>query len=474
MKTKRKKIWKRIWVGLLIFVSLLALPWIWNWISAHRSWNEALAYLEEKGESLVWEDHLPEPLDPDVEYFCEHPMLAALVQFDYDRETDTTTFHQPELRAKIASLHPDEIWIDAPRARGREPQDFEALAEHLSLEVGEDGPAAAVLESLSKHDAGIAELAEAARLPAGHFREYLAEPGRIVFQPMHFMTDFVKVSRTCLYRVRARLAIGPDSKNVEELRIVFGLARIAEQDPTLLGYLVSITLQSLAVTAVWEGLARESWTPADLDQVNQILADLKPVESLIRATRAERICAVETFNGMKSEDVKELDDWALFYFPGVLKLNRTNMVYFYQSRFIDPLVAEDFRFFARTDLEALPDEVKGSWFPPNFALAEMTLISTGKMGRKGIRQRMVVDQARLAIALEQHKLAHGAYPEKLADLGLPEVPRDLLADAPMSYALDPENGRYRIWSVGWDFVDNGGAETSDDLTWTYPSGVASF
>ena len=63
-----------------------------------------------------------------------------------------------------------------------------------------------------------------------------------------------------------------------------------------------------------------------------------------------------------------------------------------------------------------------------------------------------------ACALERHWLAHGSYPESLAALA-PEfampVPLDPMSGQPFRYERTVD-GRFRLWSVGWNGKDDGG------------------
>lgn len=94
--------------------------------------------------------------------------------------------------------------------------------------------------------------------------------------------------------------------------------------------------------------------------------------------------------------------------------------------------------------------------------------------------------AEIACALEAFHADHHSYPddlERLVPEYLPSVPDDI-DGKPIRYSPDPENGRYRLWSVGEDGIDNGGVEEvkprrqrtkprywfgrTDDWVWQYP------
>ena len=79
------------------------------------------------------------------------------------------------------------------------------------------------------------------------------------------------------------------------------------------------------------------------------------------------------------------------------------------------------------------------------------------------RAHVSTDLAKTACALERHRLAHGEFPETLADLVpafLKDVPRDLIRGQPLVYRR-LEDQSFLLYSVGWDGVDNGGQPATD-------------
>ena len=77
--------------------------------------------------------------------------------------------------------------------------------------------------------------------------------------------------------------------------------------------------------------------------------------------------------------------------------------------------------------------------------------------------RTQVDHARIALALEAHRDAHGAYPASLAALDPPfpgELPTDFFAEAPYRYERF-EDGTYQIYGVGPNRKDEGGRIEKD-------------
>jgi hypothetical protein len=92
----------------------------------------------------------------------------------------------------------------------------------------------------------------------------------------------------------------------------------------------------------------------------------------------------------------------------------------------------------------------------------------------------MVSLARLACALERHRLANGAYPERLDALCpqfLKEAPFDPYTGQPFHYRPD-SGGHFILYSVGANLQDDGGRAVSKasglsdpdqgDLVWTCP------
>ena len=79
--------------------------------------------------------------------------------------------------------------------------------------------------------------------------------------------------------------------------------------------------------------------------------------------------------------------------------------------------------------------------------------------------------ARLACRLEEYRIAHGQYPEKLDEL--PDLPahlnQEVLSEQPLRYQRKDEG--YLLYSLGWNQKDDGGVRATDDKVgdWVWPS-----
>ena len=91
----------------------------------------------------------------------------------------------------------------------------------------------------------------------------------------------------------------------------------------------------------------------------------------------------------------------------------------------------------------------------------------------------------LACALERYRLDEGRYPEELSAL-VPRfvavLPHDIINGQPLKYRRT-ENGRFILYSVGWNEKDDGGRVATNkdnhqdiqqgDWVWQYPEGICS-
>jgi hypothetical protein len=84
--------------------------------------------------------------------------------------------------------------------------------------------------------------------------------------------------------------------------------------------------------------------------------------------------------------------------------------------------------------------------------------AVGNAAIQSVRVQAYVDAARVACAVERHRIAHGALPDALPQLVprfLDHIPADVLDGQPLRYRR-PAEGGYVVYSVGWNRIDDGG------------------
>jgi hypothetical protein len=93
-----------------------------------------------------------------------------------------------------------------------------------------------------------------------------------------------------------------------------------------------------------------------------------------------------------------------------------------------------------------------------FHLTYMSLPALQKAIAKALRLETERALIETGIALRRHRLRHGRLPERLEQLVpdfLAAVPVDGMDGRPLRYRVNAD-GTYALWSVGEDFVDDGG------------------
>jgi hypothetical protein len=118
---------------------------------------------------------------------------------------------------------------------------------------------------------------------------------------------------------------------------------------------------------------------------------------------------------------------------------------------------------------------------PNNRLESLLLPAFGGAVKKFAYAQTSVDLARVAIALERYRLAHGGYPESLDALApqfIAKIPHDIINGQPLHYRPET-NGQFVLYSVGWNEADDGGEVgrikygtpdiSEGDWVWRYPA-----
>ena len=90
--------------------------------------------------------------------------------------------------------------------------------------------------------------------------------------------------------------------------------------------------------------------------------------------------------------------------------------------------------------------------------ARLLLPELGNYAISAAHGQNSVNMARVAVALERYRLAHGEYPESLDALAprfIAKVPHDVIGGQPLKYRRTSD-GQFVLYSVGWNEKDDGG------------------
>jgi hypothetical protein len=249
--------------------------------------------------------------------------------------------------------------------------------------------------------------------------------------------------------------------------------------------MISITLQP-----VYEGLAEHQWSDAQLTELNSELAKLDFLADYEFSMRGERAMGLEGLEYMRrTRNLEVLDENANahtipvnFFIPSAFFYqNELTMARMHQQWTL-PLVDVANRSVSPETVRENDMEATNalSHFSPYNMFARMLFPALTKSVKRYARAQSSVDLARIAIALERYRNAHGAYPDSLEALApkfIEKVPQDVINGGELKYRRTGDI--LVLYSVAWNGTDDGGivAQTKTgaydwdhgDLVWKDPA-----
>jgi hypothetical protein len=358
-----------------------------------------------------------------------------------------------------------------------------------------------VLVALSGFDAELAELEQAAARPKSRFAVDYAEPNPMAIRLPHLST-LRGLGNVVLLRATARLEAGRAAEALADLKLLLRLADSVQDEPILISLLVRARLIGDAVKGIREGLARHAWTDgqlADLEHRLDSLDFLKDYGAIMRAERAWTVATMEYIRRgpgadeiMRSLEMEESPVTVVLFrlMPsGWYYQNMTTIARLHQRCTIPAADAKARRVLPHklAELDDYFREMGGTPTKrflaiPSNLFAGLLMPAIMRVALKAAQGQTWVDQARIACALERHRLTNGQFPDALEALVprfLDNLPHDLVTGGLPKYRRTADGG-YLLYSVGWNGKDDGGQiihptkkdatpdPTQGDWGWTSP------
>jgi hypothetical protein len=379
-----------------------------------------------------------------------------------------------------------KVWQQYYRAQAAKTNEFPVPAQPQS-------PAADVLMALSKYDSAIEELRQVSKLPYSRFPlEYDSKfpPGIL----LPHLAAFKGCSQVLRLRAIAELQNEQSDKALEDVKLILRLTDSTRAEPFLISHLVRIATASLTLQPVWEGLAEHKLSDAQLAELDRELARLDFLADYKLAMRGElALCQGGIFDYLRRqpEQLRGLSD----SLPPVLERVVVHFVssgwlYQNQLRCARPMVEllipvadvnQGIISPAAASRAVAGIEADTKHTTPYNIIEKLLLDALGSSTRRFAYGQESVDLARVAIALERYRLAHGGYPESLDALAprfIARLPHDIINGQPLHYRREA-NGQFMLYSVGWNETDDGGVVEpmkgdrvdleKGDWVWQYPS-----
>jgi hypothetical protein len=249
---------------------------------------------------------------------------------------------------------------------------------------------------------------------------------------------------------------------IDSMTSAFSVARSISNEPIMISHLVCLACKRDAVQSLEHLLNRVQFTDEQLAELGRTLTEAQDLSALARAWAGERCQGIEFFN-----DPVTYADWlrsdlslplmflyqaaglcdkdALIYLDLMEASIEANQLPLHQRRKAVQAAEDELGRVSRIHI------VLHGFVPALSRVTELDLVAIAH-----------VRTARVAIAVERHRLATGRLPDTLADL----VP-SYLDTVPVD-PFDGEDLRYKkleagfvIYSIGEDETDNGGKEATD-------------
>lgn len=459
---------------LLIFSPFLLAPIYNAW--AVRAFERHVAELEAMGETLEIEKLKPEPFEHPEKTFAHHPLIVRLIE-----EAENGDSEDPNLW--LNRLSENSIPVEVGSKDRKSPMFFGVKGwRDLVLPADEKDVAKVVQAHCEPLSNELSEYAEASKLDGGHFEiSYETD-----FSFPWFETAPVRtISGLLALRGAGRLAAG-DFQAAEDdvLTLVRGYRQLCDE-PNLIVQLLALRSHNHSIGLLHEGLIRRAWTPSQLARFEEGSAAIDTDVSLLRALRMERAVDVAMIkwigkNPKGGSGVKPTTSWFLNSNPRLLSgwchENARMLSELFQRGLFEDSAGKPHR-------DALPIE---SGFDESVSDLESNLIRKRRYSfvlsmtpplisstlHYFHRSRVYRDHARIAIALELHRLETGSLPPNLDPL---------IAANPDLPVTDPFSGNryiyktgsadtYQLYSVGSNRTDEGGLWKKDlekgDWVWS--------
>lgn len=493
-------------IGLAVLFTLAVLFHVEeNW-RGKRAWKNYKARMEAQGAVFELEKLVP-PEVPDDQNFAMTPLLKPILDLNPPGTLDDQGVEQrwrdPEGYARVDAIQlrdrdnmittPDGIEdvADVPNRPDwwlGQRIDLEAWQRYYSTSTNFPSwpeprtPAEDVLKALSRYDAEIAELKEAAKRPYARFNiQYDEEVPFAILLP--HLSTLRNLARVIQLRAVAELDAGHVDVAFEDVNLLFTLADSIKDEPILISHLVRIAQLQLNVQTVWEGIIHHRWSPEQLAVFSKRLESINLAAELRQSFEAERAFGAEMIEvivrkpsilstlvsgtGGGGDEVGAL---GLLIPRGWWYFEAINHSRAFDEYMLSVLSEKPEDLDVRAIQERYADlEQRMAHLTPVRAffqhgmLTKLLVPALGKAAMRSVQGQTMIDEAVVALALERHHLGHNAYPESLGALASAaggSLPNDPITHEPFRYErVKPAS--YRLWSVGWDRQDDGGVVALD-------------
>ena len=352
---------------------------------------------------------------------------------------------------------------------------------------------------MSRYDAAIGELRQAAQLPYSRFPLAYGQENPINILLPH-LSPLKHCAQVLQLRAIAELQNGQSELALDDVKLMLRLADSIRTEPFWVSHLVQLDILKLSFQPVWEELAAHQWSEAQLVELDGIMTRQDPLQDYLTTERGEMAWRDDLIRYFQRHPGYMV---SLFFendeslptnidLQNILLGHMIPIGWFDQNRLYCASYAANFClpaadvqkhvFIPAFIYQALNSESNlCKHLTPKRMIAPQLLTETDRDADKFSFAQSSADMARVAIALERYRLAEGVYPDTLAALSpryLNPVPNDVIGGKPLHYS-GTGDGRFLLYSIGWNEKDDGGViarfdehsrqrTNAGDWVWCYP------
>lgn len=444
--------WRHLvrWLVLLLVLGVgIAAYYISENLRAEQAWEE---YTREAGISDAppdWQALLPKPVPAESNFYATPVLASAGIKGRED------TLLVKQLQSVPAGLFVADVFNEKParisafvaelRKRGlADPKVTEIAAAHGGFEaIGRE----------------LDELRAASLRPYALFPSEARSP--LVGPAPNFVT-LRALSQSLSLRASLFLAEGRPDEAWRDLLVVWRITESLDSQLTLVATMIRVAITGLALGPVQEGLASGCWTEKELKAMQRQLEGINLVRSLE--------LSLVSWNKVV---VQELSPWVLRALnppqvgtdaPMLLDLPRSALDlrprgWVYRGLITyDRAMREQLGAFhsdqvrldlPRLQLAAKEGEASMQGLKGRARVLQVSFVNEVKAADTAVRIQNQVNLGILACALTRYRLAHGAHPERLENLGpefLTRLPQEVVTGKPYGYQRLPD-GSFELRSA---------------------------
>ncbi len=455
------------WTAAWIFTLLVLATVVENW-RGQRAWEAYQAAAQARGDRLDPEAVIPPPV-PESDNLASAPIFKPL----FDRELNEGNKVHPAWKdflvgsddAELNRVAPADIvkqnhgWLEGEAVDLAALQTYYQTLSDFTESAAAPSAGEAVLEALNRFDHTFAALQEACARPRARF-------------PIRYQDSFaaalphLAVLRRCaklaMLRSVAELSVGQGAKALTDAEMAISLSESIENEPIILSAMVEAALLDSALQPIWEGLVRHSWNESQLAELDQRLEKFNFVNRCAISIRGERnLFDIPALDALRAKpqfiipDASKATLWMVRLAPyGWVQQNKV-VICRVMDEMLESVNVVDRRFDVERAVQTdrnINRLGKGGRNPYTIA-AEAAIPATLRYEKRCAFSQTMIDLARVAVALEHHRLSHLEYPASLEALDavckpMGGIPADCVTGRPPQYTREGK-GTFTLTYDGW-------------------------